>query len=181
MSSDGQIELEEKLDILSLHPSSSSGHGVLDADDKKSVNNDEHVCQVQSGQMDGLALTPKAALTPRPIHQLQLETKRILSKQALSAIVERPFTRLGRPSNTHARATTIDPAAYRSSPSSARQLVRTSDDSRTSTTMSLKMKSRRPGYTFPLPTHHNSHLPPPNQIPQGPPKGIQVSTAEVQS
>lgn len=45
MSSDGQFELEEKLDILSLHPTSSSGHGVSDIDDYKTVNNDERVCQ----------------------------------------------------------------------------------------------------------------------------------------
>ena len=158
MSSDGQFELEEKVDILSLHPNSSSGHGVLDVDDEKSVNNDERVCQVQSDPMDALASTPKAALALRPIHQLQLEATRIPSKQTLSAIVERPFSPLGRPSNTHARATTIQPStpARRSSPSSPRQLVRTSDDLRPSMTMSLKMKNRRPTYTFPLPTHRNS-------------------------
>ena len=53
MSSDGQFELEEKLDILALRPSSSSGHGVSDLDDENSVNNDERVCQViHSGHMD---------------------------------------------------------------------------------------------------------------------------------
>ena len=40
ISSDGQFELEEKLDILSLHASSSSGHGVSDVDDEKFVNKD---------------------------------------------------------------------------------------------------------------------------------------------
>ena len=68
MSSDVQFALEEKLDILSLHPSSSSGYGVSDVDDEKSVNNDERVYQVQSGQMDALASTPKAAVAPRPNH-----------------------------------------------------------------------------------------------------------------
>ena len=114
MSSDGQFELEEKRDILSLHPSSSSssGHGVLDVDGEKSVNNGERVCQVQSGQMDGLASTPKASAAPRPIDQLQLEAKSIPSKQTLSAIVERPFIPLGRHSNTHAHATAIHPSIH---------------------------------------------------------------------
>ena len=52
MSSDGQFEAEKKLDILSdilsLHPRPSPAHGVSDVDDDKSVNNDEHICQVQS-------------------------------------------------------------------------------------------------------------------------------------
>ena len=153
MSSDGQFELEEKLDTLSLHPNSSSEHGVSDVDDEKSVNNDERVCQVQSGQMDVLPSTLKAAVAPRPIHQLQLEARSIPSAQTLSAIVERPLAPLGRSSNTHARATTIQPSisAYHINPSSQRQLVRTSDDSRPSTTMSLKMKGRRTGHTLPPP------------------------------
>ena len=146
MSSDGQFELEEKLDILSLHPSSSSGYGVLNVDNKESVDNDKRVCQVQSGQMDALASTPKAAAASRPIHQLQLET----NKQTLSAIVERPLAPLSRPSNTHARATTLQPSisAYHISASCPRQLVRISDDSRPSMMTSSKMKSRRPAYTL---------------------------------
>ena len=55
MSSDGQFELEEKLNILSLHPSSSSGNGVLDVDYEKSMNNDERVRQVQSITSNGHA------------------------------------------------------------------------------------------------------------------------------
>ena len=81
MSSDGQFELEEKLDIISPHPSTRSGHGVSDVDDEKSVHDDERVCQVQSGRMDGLASMPEAAAAPRPTHQLQLEAKSIPSKQ----------------------------------------------------------------------------------------------------
>ena len=104
--------------------------------------------------MDAFASTLKAAAAPRRIHQLQLEAKIIPSKQALSAIVERPLAPLGRPPNTHARATTIHPSisAYYISPYSPVQLVQTSDDSRPSTTMSPKMKSRRPAYTFPPPS-----------------------------
>ena len=84
MSLDGQFDLEEKRDILSLHPSSSSGHVVSDVDDEKSLNNDERVCQFQSGQMDAFTSTPKAAAAPRPIDQLQLEAKSMPSKQTLS-------------------------------------------------------------------------------------------------
>ena len=47
MSSDDQFELEEKLGIVSLHPSTSSGHGVSDVDDEKSVHDDERVCPVE--------------------------------------------------------------------------------------------------------------------------------------
>ena len=105
---------------------------------------------------DALASTPKAAaaLGYRPIHQLQSEAKSIPSKQTLSAIVNRPLAPLRRPSNTHARATTIQPSisAYYTSPCSPRQLVRNSDDSRPNTMMSPKMKSRRPAYTFPPPS-----------------------------
>ena len=123
MSSDGQIELEEKLDTLSLHPNSSSEHGVSDVDDEKSLNNDERVCQVQLGQMDVLPSTLKAAVALRPIHQLQLEARSIPSAQTLSAIVERPLAPLSRPSNTHARATTIQPSIspYHINPSSRRR------------------------------------------------------------
>ena len=153
-------------------------HGVSDVDDKKSVNNDERICQVQSGQMDS---TPKAAAAPRPIHQLRLEAKCITRKQTISAIVECPLAPSAVP-QTRMPAALRSISAYRISPSSPQQFVRTSDDPRPSTTMSPKMKSNGRCYEEQTPRliHHNSHLPPPNQFLQRPLEGVQVSAEEVQ-
>ena len=57
--------LEEKLDGLFLYQSTDSGHGALDDEDEKSVDDDERVCQGRSDQMDEcfpVASTSKAAV-----------------------------------------------------------------------------------------------------------------------
>ena len=111
MPSNGEFELDEKLNTLSLHPSPSPAHGVSDVDEEKFVNDDERVCQVQSDQIDALASTPKAAAPPSWTTSPTPVGDQKHSEQADPRSDCRASTRSPRPSLEHAcpRATTIHP------------------------------------------------------------------------